>query len=76
LKLSKITYPWPDQTIREVIISGVRIVFLVTLDRSYVDVTWDLAIPAVMTGIEVTLGTVCGMSATSTLSTGKHSYVG
>ncbi|GJN80394.1 hypothetical protein PLIIFM63780_003920 [Purpureocillium lilacinum] len=41
----------------EVIISGVRIVFLVTLDRSYVDVTWDLAIPAVMTGIEVTLGT-------------------
>ncbi|KAL3953836.1 hypothetical protein ACCO45_011792 [Purpureocillium lilacinum] len=43
----------------EVIISGVRIVFLVTLDRSYVDVTWDLAIPAVMTGIEVTLGTLC-----------------
>lgn len=44
------------------VVSIVRFVFVLELDLSSVDVTWDECTEMKWTGVEVNIGTVCGMS--------------
>lgn len=44
------------------VVSIVRFVFVLELDLSSEDVTWDECTEMKWTGVEVNIGTVCGMS--------------